>query len=212
MMYYENILKYLLILSVIAVIIHQFIPFFESWHPWDINYIIFPIFGYYLFKTDITDFNIFKRFKITSDKIAIISLLIFFVVYIILIYNAIRFLTGSSLNYDHHFNIFNIIACISIFLFFKYFESSKGLLGNVFEFIKSNFSSLIISISVCSYGMYLTHIIIKFIVWYYLPTSSFNGHFIICMVIWFTLVALFSWLLTLILSKIPYLKEISGAG
>ena len=209
---YENFLKYLLYISIFLVIFHQFYPIFGSFRAWNLNYIIFPIFGYYLFTVDLTSDNLLKHVKLTDEMIAISSLIIFLVSYGIIIFYAVKSYTDPTIVIDHHFGIFNIIACVSIFLFFKHFEKSGGLLGRIFSFIKGNFSKIIYSVSVCSYGMYLSHKIIQYSIIYFLPATFFNGHNIVCMVTWYILVFLISWIIILILSKIPYIKEISGVG
>lgn len=210
MMKYENFLRYLLYISIFLVIIHQFYPIFGSWKPWNLNYIIFPIFGYYLFTIDLTSDNLLKYVKLTNEMISISSIIIFLVSYGIIIFYAVKSYTDSTIIIDYHFGIFNIIACVSIFLFFKHFEESEGLIGGIFNFIKRNFSKIILSVSVCSYGMYLSHRIFIYSIIYLMPTSLFNGHNLACLVTWYTLVFLISWFVTLILSKIPYINEFSG--
>ena len=73
-------------------------------------------------------------------------------------------------------------------------------------------SKIIYSLSVCSYGMYLVHYFVVYgIRW--VSNSMFpiyTAKPVIMPLVWI-IVVFFSWLIIYVLSKIPYLKEVSGA-
>lgn len=211
-LYDVDILKYLLYISIPIIIIQQFHPIIANLSVYGAyGYLIFSIYGYYLFKYDLLENKYLKKFNVTSEKITIASLIVAILSFSQVVSLAVIHYTNPSLGpLDSHFNIFNIIAVMAIFLFFKYFEQCSGLLGKIFNFIRKHFSKIIYSISVCSYGMYLSHIIIKFIVRATVKQSYFGGHFITCLTVWLILTFVISWLTVLVLSKIPYLKKFSG--
>ena len=77
---------------------------------------------------------------------------------------------------------------------------------NKFQSIKNNFiGKSIVSLSVCSYGMYFSHVIVtKFL-------SYYNPHSHLMFPVMFIIIVFLSWLLPYIVSKIPHLKRFSGA-
>ena len=87
-----------------------------------------------------------------------------------------------------------------MFLFIKHLDKITS-----FKHIKDNFiGKAIISISMCSYGMYFSHVIvIKFL-------AKYNPHSNLLFPVMFGLTIFLSWLLPYVFSKIPYLKTFSG--
>ena len=62
----------------------------------------------------------------------------------------------------------------------------------------------ITSISVCSYGMYFSHVIVlKWI-------TTYNQHSDLMVPVFLILTVFLSWLPVYVMSKIPYLKKVSG--
>lgn len=211
-LYDVNILKYLLYISIPVVLINHFHPFIEDMSIYGVyGYMIFSIFGYYLATYDFLENKYLKRVNVTSEMITIVCLIIAVVAYSQVVLIALNYYIHPSGYIHRHFNLFNIIAVMAIFLCFRYFEQCGGLLGKAYNFIRNNLFRVIYSISVCSYGMYLSHIIIKFIVMYFVDKSYFGGHIITCLSVWLILTFVISWLTILVLSKIPHLKIFSGA-
>ena len=120
----------------------------------------------------------------------------------------------------HYFTIFPMLEAIGVFLFFKNWQNhsqnnaNESNLSKVFYFIKeSAFGKIIFSISICSYGMFLTHYfpiwILKRINWT-IPIFVRNPFkwipfmIIVCFI--------FSWGIIYLFSKTSYLKKFSGVG
>lgn len=102
-------------------------------------------------------------------------------------------------------SFFEIGLCSSIFLIFRSLEIKKITTG------KTLIKRFILSVSKASYGMYLIHVVLFLFIkswWTKLPGS---GTQILIIYIIITLgLFLISWILVILLSKLPYLKEISG--
>ena len=76
---------------------------------------------------------------------------------------------------------------------------------NRFSKIKDNFiGRTITSLSVCSYGMFFSHVIVVKELSYHNPGSN------LLFPVMFVLIVFLSWLLPYVLSKIPYVKKVSG--
>ena len=109
--------------------------------------------------------------------------------------------TSLFLESNLNISIFEIGLCSSIFLIFRSIELKKISLANNF----------VLSVSKASYGIYLVHAVLFLFIkswWTRLPGSGTQitiYYFIITLGLF-----LISWVIVVILSKIPYLKEISG--
>ena len=111
--------------------------------------------------------------------------------------------------------ILQILQVISVFLLVKniYSESVSGLFSVVKGFLETNIiNNFIVSVSRASYGMYLVHML--FLRQYIRPffkTLNFNStNMVIACFITFVGLFLVSWIITVILGKIPYINKISG--
>ena len=94
----------------------------------------------------------------------------------------------------------NMLMGVGLFLFVMYLDRL-----NKFNKIKNNFiGKAILSLSVCSYGMYFSHTIVVKELSYHNPGSN------TLFPLMFILIVFLSWLLPYTLSKIPYLKTFSG--
>ena len=76
---------------------------------------------------------------------------------------------------------------------------------NIFRNIETNLiGKAIVSISICSYGMFFAHfLIVKFLQQFDIHSNKF-------LIVMLVIVVVFSWFVTYILSKIPYLDKFSG--
>jgi Acyltransferase family. len=101
----------------------------------------------------------------------------------------------------------------STFLFARYFSLSSGFLKRIFDGIEtSKLGSAINSISKTSYGIYLCHVMIIILLQHFLkPYSAQFGNMIYFNLI-LILTIIIPWAIIVILSRIPYLKKVSGAG
>ena len=160
-----------------------------------------------------------KKFKLTDKQMTLIGLIVFIVFTLInLIYTMTVSPENNSLSYFGYRQWVSTIQSIGLFIFIKYFsqycENTNGSFKNkIYSFFKDTFvSKIIFSISVCSYGMYLTHYF-----WLYPLEYLSNNIFpiftrnpvLLIGVLGF--LVLMSWITVLVFSKIPILKYFSGA-
>ena len=152
------------------------------------GYIGYPVLGYYLNN---------REFNLTDKRMCILGLITLILslgVFVYLDYNNINYI---SLIYQ---NIPMVFMGAGMFVFIKYLDSITS-----FRHVKDNIiGKAIISISLCSYGMYFSHVIVqKFL-------APFNPKSNLLFPVMFALTVFLSWLLPYIFSKIPYIKTFSG--
>jgi len=206
--------QYFLILWLITSIISGLSSFFDfSTGFLDLSFFAGPmgyvLLGYYLHN---------KKFKYSPNKIIAIGLGLFiagFLLKFLLLNGGVNlhkftyyiFQKKSYLEID----IFVMMMTSGIFLTFKYLNSSlNGLTHSISEFLKGKIvKKLILSLSKASYGIYLTHYIMVSGIALMIPkivkhTSLKWIPFLI------VLVLVCSWALIVLISKIPFIKKISG--
>lgn len=155
-----------------------------------------------------------KDFGISSKAMMICSSIVFVISTII----TVHCIHLQLLDEVYYLIILPVVQGISFYLLFKscydYANESKGTLTNRFVsfVVNSKIGQIITSISICSYGMYLTH---YFVIWIVRITNNQTHILLKNPFKWIPVIVLiailFSWGLIWILSKIPYLKEVSGA-
>ena len=161
-----------------------------------------------------------KKFKWDDRKLYLIGLAIFLIFTIInmsaTIVNSPKINDVAFFSYN---SVISTMQAIGLFLFIEYFsrycEKNRNSWKNkIYSFFKDNnhMSKIILSISICSYGIYLTHYFVLYPLIYI--STNYIGIFtrnpIILPIIWFFIVIM-AWILILIISKIPILKQFSGA-
>lgn len=150
------------------------------------GFIGYPVLGYYLAN---------KKFKLNDKIMCILGSIILIISLAVFVY----------LNYTHfglirYLNLPNMFMGVGLFILIMYLDKL-----NAFNKIKDNFiGKAIISLSVCSYGMYFSHVIVVKALSYHNPGSN------LLFPAMFVLIVFLSWLLPYVLSKIPYVKTISG--
>ena len=153
------------------------------------GYIGFPILGYYLAN---------KKFNLSDEKVCIlglITLLVSLSIYVYLNYFKIPYISLA------YVSVLKVFMGSGLFIFIKYLDKL-----NRFDSIKSNFiGKTINSLSLYSYGMYFSHVIVVKFLSYYNPKSH------LMFPVMFILIIFLSWLMPYVLSKIPYVKIFSGA-
>lgn len=169
----------------------------------------FPL-GYYL---SVKKFNISDR---TMYLIGLVMLIIFSIINIR--YTLINSPKHDVLVYYGYRRIVSTLQAIGLFLFIKYFSQScektgEGIKNKIYSFFRyTSVSRIILSISVCSYGMYLLHYFwlypLQYISKNIVPIFSSNTLLLPLVLIF---ISLMSWLTVLLLNKIPILKYFSGA-
>lgn len=183
-----------------------------GWKEFFAGYIGFLPLGYYLSVKD---------FHLSDKKMYIIGLLIFLVFTgINLVYTCHASMETHKLMFISYRRFISTMQVVGLFLFMKYFSqycegNPLGTIKNkIYDFFKENkyVSGLILSVSVCSYGMFLVHYLWLFLTVYIskniFPIYSRNP-IILPLVLLF--ISVMAWLTIVILSKLPVLKHFSGA-
>lgn len=217
-----NIVKYLLAIWLIIVVFTTGISYTKSLIFY-IDFLGYALLGFYLINTDFTNLTIARRFNLNFKKLAILNWVLFIVFAGLMM--VLRM--GLSLNQGKlvsvsFFNILTVITVSVCILAFRYFSeyaenSYSTLIKSIYSIFSGNrsiISKLTNSLSSCSYGIYLVHIPVLFLssifIWsdaYFLTKPAI---YVILFKFCFSLAI--SWAIVYILSKIPYLKKISGAN
>ncbi|MBQ9026484.1 MAG: acyltransferase [Methanobrevibacter sp.] len=150
------------------------------------SFIGYPVLGYWLVN---------KKFNLTDKKLCILGFIILLISLAVFVY-----LGYTKVSLNRYENIPNLFMGVGLFLFVMCLDRL-----NKFNSIRDNFiGKAIISLSVCSDGMYFSHVIVVKFLSYYNPKSN------LMFPVMFVLIVFLSWLLPYVLSKIPYVKTISG--
>lgn len=183
--------EYFLAIWFITIILKTFnsYPLFPDFNlDFFASYIGYPILGYYLDR---------KEFEIDDTKLCILGFLIMILslaIYVYIDYNKINLISLIYLNVPM------VFIGSGMYLFVKYLDKTTS-----FKHIKNNvIGKIIVSISICSYGMYFSHVI------FLKAFSLVNPHSTLLVPVILVLMIFFSWLLPYIVSKIPFLKIFSG--
>ena len=182
--------EYFLVIYLFTAILKTFniYPLFPSF---DLNYfasfIGYPVLGYYLSRKD---------FKIDDKKMLIIGLILFLVFLSIYVCSGIYKIDIGR----HYENVVNVMMAAGFFIFIQYMDKL-----NLFDNIKENIiGKMIVSISICSYGMYYAHfIIIKYLSQFHIQSNKY-------LIFVLLFIVFSSWMVTYIFSKIPYIKKVCG--
>lgn len=203
-------IEYYLVVFIIASIFYQIMLTMNKQHAIDLGFFIGPvsylILGYYLSR---------KEFKISANKI-IISLILFIITTLL----KIKYVQGDTFYPTNYIlksyldiNVLEIIQACAIFLIAKNLYNSTGFISIGKKVVENNLvNKFIISVSRSTYGMYLLHTVL---VRAYIPKliSGFklSGTETICAIIVLILLQfIITWIITLILGQIPYIKKVSG--
>lgn len=200
------------IFSVIFIILYNFniIPIYSMPQSY-IYFSIFAIFGYYLATYHFLSNRYLKSSFITKEILALIFLIFSVLLYLCEIYyTATTSIALNSYSSVNQFSFLNIALVFSVFLFFRYLFESKGKLNKIANYISNgNVGKIILSISFCSYGIYLCHSLLRDFFHVVINVRVyFSPSIYYSLLLFFTLIC--SWLLILIMSKMPILNKISG--
>ncbi len=160
-------------------------------------YMGYAVLGYYLTN---------KEFNIYSLPMAIFCSIIFIICVAINMYNAWNF---TTIVYIESLSI--IIQCSALFLVLRYLSkfasfNPKSAVSKMHNFIEKSFiGTLIYTLSICSYTIYLMHEHIINLLLQYYPITTFD-----LVPAAFALLALGSLIVAAILSKIPVLNKLVG--
>lgn len=183
--------EYFLAIWFATVILNNFHSY-PLWTYFDLNmfagFIGYPLLGYWLSR---------KKFNLSDKKVCILGFLILLISLAVFVYFGYSKIDLLSPRY---LNITNIFMGIGLFLFIMYLDRL-----NAFTKIKDNYiGKAVISLSLCSYGMYFSHVLVVKELSYHNPGLN------LLFPLMFVLIVFLSWLLPYVLSKIPYLKTVSG--
>lgn len=210
-------IEYFLILWIITSILCSISLYFDiSLYYLDLSFFAGPIgyvlLGYYIHNRD---------FNFSANKLIITGFLLFagaVIIKTILVctghidpsmFRYYIFQTKSHLEID----LFAFIEAAGVFIMFKYLNDSNvhGLISKAASFLKEGFiGKATVSLSRCSYGIYLNHYIFMGII----GLSGFDAltHNALKWIPSLLIIVLLSaWVLILIIDKIPYLNKFSGA-
>ena len=150
------------------------------------SFIGYPVLGYWIAN---------KEFKLNDKKRCIIGLIMLIISLTVFVY-----LGYAKIGLIRYENLPNMFMGVGLFIFIMCLDRL-----NKFNRIKDNFiGKAILSLSVCSYGMYFSHVIVVKALSYHNPGSN------LMFPVMFVLIVFLSSLLPYVLSKIPYVKTISG--
>ena len=192
--------KYFLIIWIIYLIITNFkIDIFPNLNlQYFGGFIGYMVLGYYL---------VHNEFKIKPKYMIIIGFLLFLSCYII---NCkLSLMTGGTIKY---MVITMILQGTGVFITIKYIAkccetNPQSFISKIHNRIEHSWiGKAIVSISICSYGMYFLHYII-----YRFWDLLINPQSLKLLPILFIITSILSWIIILALSKIPYIDKISGA-
>ncbi len=167
-----------------------------------INGIAYYILGYFIQH---------YKFNISDKRLALIGFVLFIIGAICNFYSMYVLGYGSwQINKLDFFNIFVVIEASGIFLLFKYFNFK--MINQKFKNVKETFlAKLIVSYSTCTFGIFFLHwVIINYIAYNPFFNQFKVGKAYIWIPLFSILIALISWAIIYILSKIPVLKICSG--
>lgn len=190
--------EYFLIIWFITIILKTFhfwpvFPPFEFNFNFELNHFTdfmgFVILGYYLANKD---------FKLKDIYMLLISALITVISLAVYVY-----LTLNHINMGPVYqNLTNVFLAVGMFLLVKYVDKL-----NLFDKIQNKLiGNAIVSLSICSYGVYFAHFIV-YKYFKYLDIVHSNKFIPVMLMI----VLGISWLIVFIISKIPYVNKVCGA-
>lgn len=204
----KKFIAVLAILSVIYIILFQQ-HFFDSAYyksllSYYFSFITFAIIGYCLVNTH------FLESKIKAEKLVAITLIlsVFSYIYYICCYVVPTSIIKNHFTYLGYFNIQILVISVCIFLLFKYLSKMDSFI----KIEKAKFGKAIVSLSKLSYGIYLSHYLVLFIlkrfIDMFVDISSLNSAIWIPILVVITLII--SVLILKILNEIPYINKMTG--
>lgn len=188
--------EYFLVLWFVTIILSTFnlYPFYSFNLPYFSGHIGYVVLGYYLFNKD---------FKCSKRILVIVSFILFVLFTLLNMY-----VTYNSLDiFAGYLSIFVVIASSGFFLTFKYLSYFGSIIGNIHEKIENGLlGKLIFSISICSFGMYFANSLITKCI------RLYDIHSMKWIPLLYVFIVISSWILILVLDKIPILKKFVGVS
>ena len=173
-----------------------------------IHYSAYAVFGYYLSQYD---FSSTGHLRLDKGKLALAFLIISIILYLCEIHYVVSMsIASNSLIALSQFSFLNVALVFSTFLFFRFFAESYGKTNELcIRIINGKVGKAVISLSLCSYGIYLCHIIVLN---FFTVVVEVQRYFspAVSMALLLILILVSSWLIIILMSRIPVLKRFSG--
>ena len=206
-------IEYFLLIWAIVMILNAFdhYPFHQLRIEYFSGYLGYLPLGYYLAN---------KKFNLSDKYLVLIGLIICGIGIAIQLHQVIYISPViGSIKYYKYETIITVMQSAGVFMIFRYFasycENNKTDISNkIYGIMKYTIlSKIILSLSVCSYGMFLSHYFWMYILVYLTKNGIpiFTGPAIILFPLVLVFIVFMAWLVPWIMSKIPILKEFSGA-
>ena len=186
--------EYFLIIWIITIILKtlQILPFYKLELSYFTGYLGFLVLGYYLKN---------KEIKTNKKILTILTTLGFITMLTISIYP----ITIGEISLGKS-PFTQLISCTTIFILFKTFNEKPNKISKLLK--NTIIGKITLSLSTCSYGIYLSHLLILNIIMsiHFNPQAEpLTGILLLT-----TTTLITSWITTLTLSKIPHIKKLSG--
>ncbi len=197
-----NEIEYFLIIWLITCAFTTFkLPYINI----DLRYFAGPlgyfVLGYYLHN---------KKSKILQNNwLWFIVLIVSTIIKVFIIYHN-SIIAGTFQGVDYY-DLTTVAEAVSLFLIFKNYAFNSNTLSNKpVSLSKGKFASVILSLSIFTYGIYLSHLLLfKLLLINHIDFASMNA--LISIPIFSLILLLVAWISMIILSKIPFLKKFTGA-
>ena len=194
--------KYFLIIWLVTCVFTTFkLPYVNI----DLRYFAGPlgyfILGYYLHNT---------KTKLSQNNYLWVGVLIISTfLKVFMIYNN-SLIAGSFQGIDYY-DLTTVFQAISLFLIFKNINFNSNTRKNITTYFSEGKSAnIILSISIFSFGIYLSHLLLFKLLWVMnVDFASMNA--LVSIPILSLILFLVAWVAMLVLSKIPFFKKFTGA-
>lgn len=211
-------LEYFVLVILGGSLFYQIMLYFHLLHSVDLSFIVGPvsfiILGYYLS---------IKEFNLSVDKIITIAIIIFIITSILKMGSQIDLPYYLFHNYEAtkskiiksylDLAFVQLLQAGSLFVMIKYIHrSTSGLYSKIRQFFENNIiNKNITSISKASYGMYLMNNTFKLVLGLLLSGLLLSKPYtLLLLLIIIILITIISWLMVILINRIPYLSKWSG--
>lgn len=213
--YEQKCINALVAASLICYIVYNLIHIPYEMISYYCLFIPYAIFGYYLTHAEFTHMKM-ASFNITAKRIVISASVLSVICYLYFVMTVyLKSIAMNNFFSASYFDFAAILFNFSIMLFFRYLPKSEGAVSKkVNAFLTSgHMAKAILSVSLCSYGIYFVHyLILTTLQVLYLYSVSYLNHPTFWVPVLVVVVFLSSWAVIWIISKVPYLNKVSGAS
>lgn len=211
-------IEYFVSIFLLGSLFYQIMLYFKITHFIDLSLFVGPIgylvFGYYLANKD---------FNISNNKIISLAILLFLITTILKVSGELSIISTSITHiFDAESKLTNsfvdlgilqILQSTAVFLIFKYiYESKTGIYSKIRKFLENEtLNKIHLSLSKASYGMYLFHHTLVEPIRIIVGELALTGSLVCLMIVVLTMfISFVSWLVVVVLDKIPIIGKYSG--